>query len=55
MNVEFVYLILLGINNFMDNIETKREERKSDKKKIKILKDTHETKIVLPDIHIKNL
>lgn len=52
MNVEFVYLILLGINNFMDNISTSNNKRMN---KIQIIKDNHETKIVLPDIHIQNL
>ena len=55
MNIEFVYLILIGINNFMEDmgnndhesILSSRKRRKQEEKKISIQRLKDKTKITL--------
>lgn len=55
MAVEFVYIILLGINSFMDNLNVKKEQQKQDDNKISINLGPRTTTIVFDTIKFKNL
>ena len=44
MNIELVYIILLGINNFMDQINNQSNQKMTD---LKIVKNKEGTKITL--------
>ena len=53
-NIEFVYLILLGINHFLDNLQTS-DDGVAPNQRIRIEKNANETKIMMSNIKIKNL
>ena len=59
MNIEFVYLILLGINNFMDNQKMQRtgSDHPTDisRSKIKISKTERDTIITLCDVKFNDI
>ena len=57
MNVEFVSLILLGINNFMENLQELKDEDigSHEKKVILIQKDKENTKLTFDAIKFKNI
>ena len=53
MNIEFVYLILLGINNFLD---TSRElDAKAEGKQLKITKNKDDTQITFCNIRFNDI
>ena len=55
MAVEFVYIILLGINSFMDNLKVKKEQQMHDENKISINLGQKTTTIVFDTIKFKNM
>lgn len=60
MNIEFVYLILLGINNFMDSRETRknsyqRNDIQQKASKLKIENHGKSTRITFCDIKVKDI
>ena len=61
MNIEFVYLILLGINNFMDSRETRKnsfqrgDDIRQKSSKLKIENFGKSTRITFCDIKVKDI
>ena len=53
VNIEFVYLILVGINNFMENYNSLTfNSKKQDK--LKISKNKEMTKVTMVNVEFKN-
>ena len=59
MNIEFVYLILLGINNFMENQIVIRKgsaiSNRQGSSKIQIRKTEQDTRITLCDVRFMDI
>lgn len=60
MNIEFVYLILLGINNFLDSRDARRNSLvngndKITNSKLKITNHGRSTRITFCDIKMKDI
>ena len=62
MNIEFVYLILLGINNFLDSRDARKsslvmgtEKEKMTNSKLKIVNHGKSTNITFCDIKMKDI